>query len=64
MDKICRKVAIVTDNPGWHGKQLKKSLKDHGINSDYLSLTNCLIEITGTSLSSEHESNKKERMIV
>ena len=47
MDKICRKVAIVTDNPGWHGKQLKKSLKDHGINSDYLSLTNCLIEITG-----------------
>ena len=55
MDKICRKVAIVTDNPGWHGKQLKKSLKDHGINSDYLSLTNCLIEITGETNSNAQE---------
>ena len=46
MDTICRKVAIVTDNPGWHGEQLKQSLKDHGLDSCYLSLTDCLIEIT------------------
>ena len=46
MDKNCRKVAIVTDTPGWHGEQLNKSLKEHGIASSYLSLTDCLIEIT------------------
>ena len=47
MNKICRKVAIITDSPGWHGEQLKTSLKDRGINCCYLSLTDCLIEITG-----------------
>jgi len=47
VDKIRKKVAIVTDNPGWHGEQLKISLKDRGLDSCYLSLTDCLIEITG-----------------
>ena len=49
MKDICRKVAIITDNPGWHGEQLKISLKDRGINCRYLSLTDCLIEITGNT---------------
>jgi len=45
--KTGRKVAIITDCPGWHGEQLKKSLKERGLDSHYLSLTDCLIEITG-----------------
>ena len=38
MDKNCRKVAIVTDTPGWHGELLNKSLKElcpEGINVLY-----------------------------
>ena len=47
MDKNCRKVAIITDNPGWHGEQLRKSLKVRDLDSVYLSLADCSIEITG-----------------
>ena len=47
MDKNCRKVAIITDNPGWHGEQLRKSLKGRDLDSVYLSLADCSIEITG-----------------
>ena len=46
MDDISRKVAIITDDPGWHGKQLTTSLKDRGLEGCYLSLSDCLIEIT------------------
>lgn len=42
-----RKVAIVTDDPGWHGRQLTASLKEHGFESQYVSLTDCIIEING-----------------
>lgn len=47
MDDSQRKVAIITDDPGWHGRQLTQSLKDHGLESQYLSLTDCIIEISG-----------------
>ncbi len=47
MDETQKKVAIITDDPGWHGKQLTASLKDHGLESQYLSLTECVIEISG-----------------
>jgi len=47
VDETQRKVAIITDDPGWHGKQLTASLKDHGLESQYLSLTDCVIEISG-----------------
>ena len=42
-----RKIAIVTDDPGWHGRQLTTSLKEHGFDSQYVSLTDCIIEING-----------------
>ncbi len=42
-----RKIAIITDDPGWHGRQLTKSLKEHGFESQYVSLTDCIIEING-----------------
>lgn len=47
MDELQRKVAIVTDDPGWHGRQLVAALEDHGLDSQYLSLTDCVIEISG-----------------
>lgn len=47
MDEVKRKVAIVTDDPGWHGRQLTAALKDHGLDSQYLSLMDCAIEIGG-----------------
>jgi tetrahydromethanopterin:alpha-L-glutamate ligase len=47
VDETQRKVAIITDDPGWHGRQLTTSLKDHGLGSQYLSLTDCIIEISG-----------------
>jgi len=42
-----RKIAIVTDDPGWHGRELTASLKEHGLESQYASLTDCIIEING-----------------
>lgn len=42
-----RKVAIITDDPGWHGRQLTAALKDHGLDSQYVSLTDCILEIGG-----------------
>ena len=42
-----RKVAIITDDPGWHGRQLTSALKEHGLKSQYLSLSDCAIEIGG-----------------
>lgn len=47
MDATQKKVAIITDDPGWHGRQLTASLKDHGFDSQYVSLTDCIIEING-----------------
>lgn len=34
-------IAIVTDDPGWHGEQLTIALDHHGLSSKYLSLTEC-----------------------
>jgi len=47
VDESQRKVAIITDDPGWHGRQLTASLKDHGLESQYLSLSDCVLEING-----------------
>lgn len=34
-------IAIVTDDPGWHGSQLTAALQHHGLGAHYLSLTEC-----------------------
>ncbi len=47
MNETQKKVAIITDDPGWHGRQLTSSLKAHGLDSQFLSLTDCIIEING-----------------
>jgi len=40
-----RQVAIVTDDPGWHGDQLKAALKKHGLEGCYVSLMDAGITI-------------------
>jgi RimK family alpha-L-glutamate ligase len=39
------KIAIFTDDPGWHGKQLKQAFASRGYDSDYVSLTMCKIQL-------------------
>jgi len=38
-------VAIVTDDPGWHGRELTSALASHGFHGIYVSLTDCLLQI-------------------
>ena len=38
-------IAIVTDDPGWHGRQLKEALAAHGLSSQYVSSMDCHIDI-------------------
>ncbi|MDP2902460.1 MAG: RimK family alpha-L-glutamate ligase [Methylovulum sp.] len=39
------KIAIFTDDPGWHGKQLQRAFANRGYSSDYVSLTECQFRI-------------------
>lgn len=45
MADISPKIAIVTDDPGWHGRQLKEALATHGLSSHYVSSMDGLIHI-------------------
>lgn len=42
-------VAIITDDPGWHGSQLKRSLAHHRLTAHYISVTQPLINIVGST---------------
>ncbi len=42
---MTRRIAIFTDDPGWHGKQLKRAFARRGYAADYLSLTDCRIDL-------------------
>ncbi|MDO9163456.1 MAG: RimK family alpha-L-glutamate ligase [Methylococcaceae bacterium] len=35
------RIAIFTDDPGWHGRQLRQAFSDLGYASDFVSLTEC-----------------------
>ncbi len=43
------RIAIMTDEPGWHGKQLRFAFANRGFSSDYVSLTECQISINNES---------------
>ncbi len=45
-----RQIAIITDDPGWHGKQLCLAFADHGFDAAYASLTDCRIQIHDNDL--------------
>jgi len=42
------KIAIFTDDPGWHGKQLRRAFANKGYSSEFVSLTECEFSL-GTS---------------
>jgi RimK family alpha-L-glutamate ligase len=43
------RVAIFTDDPGWHGAQLKRALAERGCASEFVSLTTCRFDLSGES---------------
>ena len=53
MKAICtlpHKIAIFTDEPGWHGARLKRALAARGFESSYVSLTRCQLNLDGNGL--------------
>lgn len=38
-------IAIITDDPGWHGAELVSALQHHGLGGCYLSLTECSLAL-------------------
>ena len=42
-----QRIAIVTDNPGWHGERLRKVFAARGIESAFLSLKDCGFDFSG-----------------
>lgn len=44
-DIILSRVVIFTDDPGWHGKQLVQAFAHHQLDSIFVSLTACKIQI-------------------
>ncbi len=45
------RIAIITDDPGWHGKRLRESLEREGYEARFLSLTACGMELFGARVS-------------
>jgi len=45
------RIAIFTDDPGWHGRQLRLAFANRGYASEYVSLTECEIALDSSSLS-------------
>lgn len=41
------KIPIFTDDPGWHGEQLKKAFYLRGVEAVFVSLRQCVIELSG-----------------
>ena len=39
------RIAIFTDDPGWHGKQLRRAFAARGYGAEYVSLTECRIQL-------------------
>ena len=49
MAKDLPNIAIVTDDPGWHGQQLKQSLTKRGYQPRYIRLQDCHFDLTSDS---------------
>lgn len=45
-----RRIAIITDDPGWHGKQLCRAFAERDCVADYVSLTACHLQVGGDAL--------------
>jgi RimK family alpha-L-glutamate ligase len=44
------RIVIFTDDPGWHGRQLRLAFADRGYDSEYISLTDCRFAIDAGQL--------------
>jgi len=44
------RIAIFTDDPGWHGKKLRQAFANKGYSSDYVSLTECEFSLDSTDI--------------
>ncbi len=44
------RIAIFTDDPGWHGKQLCQAFAKRGYTGEYVSLTECKIQLNSTGI--------------
>ncbi|MGR9105410.1 MAG: ATP-grasp domain-containing protein [Gammaproteobacteria bacterium] len=44
------RIAIVTDDPGWHGARLREAFSEQGYTSSYVSLTECRIVVESGEL--------------
>lgn len=44
------RIAIFTDDPGWHGARLKRAFAARGFDATYVSLTQCRFELSGASV--------------
>ena len=42
---MSRRIAIITDDPGWHGRQLRQAFAARGCESQYVSLQNCYFDL-------------------
>jgi tetrahydromethanopterin:alpha-L-glutamate ligase len=42
-----RRIAIFTDDPGWHGARLREAFELHGCESEFVSLQQCGFDING-----------------
>lgn len=40
-------IAVITDDPGWHGKRLREALAARGFSTRFLSLTQCGLHLDG-----------------
>ena len=50
MSNLQPQIAIVTDDPGWHGKELTTALEHHGLGAHYLTLTACQFTFDNTDM--------------
>ena len=42
------RIAIFTDEPGWHGARLRGWFTDHGADAHYISLSDCDIDLAAS----------------
>jgi RimK family alpha-L-glutamate ligase len=43
---VSRRIAIFTDDPGWHGARLREAFEHHGCSSEFVSLQQCGFDIS------------------
>jgi len=44
-ESMVKRIAIITDDPGWHGRQLRQAFAARGCESQFVSLQNCHFDL-------------------